>query len=220
MNYILLRELIIIIILVLTIIVLVLLKIKKIKIKLIFLIIPFILFNVIYFFPFEKYFMNFQKVDDAFKYYFPYAKILKKYEYKDYAYIIFDDSKNLFKNRDVSTITYITKTKNKWQIENTFNKNCDAVKLYNKSNESYFMSQMKIPNKKAFLIRIDYTDFKMEEPDVYDSLSSNIDIFYTRINEHARVVTLVIVFDESNIDKINEDYSIFFNKKEHKIFKK
>lgn len=219
MNYILLRGIIILVILILTILALLVIKIKKIKIKKIFIIIPIILAQIIFSYPIEKHFMNFKKVDNAFHYYFPYAKILKKYEYNDYAYIVFDDSKNLFKNRDVSTITYITKKNDKWQIENILNKNCDTVKLYNKKNDNYFMSQMKIPNKKAFLIRIDYTDFKMEEPEVYDSLSSKIDIFYTKINEHARVVTLVVVFDESNIDKINEDYSIFFNKNDHKIFK-
>lgn len=220
MNYLNIRGIIFFIIFILTIIVIAIFRMKKIRIKIVFLIIPFILFNIIYSLPIEKYFMNFQTVDDAFKYYFPYAKILKKYEYKDYAYIVFDDSKNLFKNRDVSTITYITKKNNKWQIENILNKNCDTVKPYNELNDSYFMSQMKIPNKKAFMIRIDYTDLKMEEPEVYDSLSSNIDIFYTKVTDNIRVVTLVVIFDESNIDKINEDYSIFFNKKNHKIFKR
>ena len=217
MNYLLIRGIIFVTIVFITIVLFFLFKEKNKKFKIFLLIISIILFNIIYCFPIEKYFMNFKKVDDAFKYYFPTSEIIKKYEYTDYAYIIFYD-KNPTRG-DSLKATYITKTNDRWKIDNILNKNCDTIKAINKPNEHYHMSQLKIPNEKTMLVRIDYLDFKLENPEIYDSISSNIDVFYTRVNDKVRVVTLVVVFDESNIEKLNEDYSIYFNGNDHKVLK-
>lgn len=218
MNYIILRVIVFLIILVLTIFMIVFFRIKKVKIKIIFLLIPIIIYGGIYCSPFDNFFIKFNNVDDAFHYYFPSSIIVKKYEYEDFSFIVFYD-KNPSRG-DTLDVTYITKTNDRWQIDNILKKNCDSIKAINTLNEHYHISQLNLKDNNTLLIRIDYIDYKMEEPEVYDSLSSNIDVFYSKEINNIRIITLVIIFDDSNINKLNENYSIFFDKTNHKIFKK
>ena len=220
MNYIISRLIIISVIILFFLI----LKIKffgKITLKKILPFIIIILF--VLFIPFDSLVFKFSDLTQAFHYYIPTSKIIKKYQYDDYAFIIY---KNPFNS--TNTITYLTKEHGNWKIKNISNQNMG----YSKRTDFGSTTIVKIPNSDAFAVEVTYATLHKKDKNIYDSLSSDINVYYVEENNSPRnspskdekylayLNTIIIIFDEKQAQKVDDNYTLHINGKDYKILPK
>lgn len=161
--------------------------------------------------PIECLFIRFKSVDDIFKFFQPNYSIIKKYEYDDYAYV-------LFGNRRIFHICYYIKENNNWKIENILIKGHFIKKT--KIEDNILFHVYRIPNKDSLAIIVEYyakdseNFIELAKSKVSDSLSSE---FYTIVDKKYNGVNGVSQITILN-GKIDEDYTIYINGKEYRIF--
>lgn len=174
-------------------------------IKKYFLIFEIVLFVFIQIYPIENNLFKFKTVDDAFNYYwFPSGTIKKKYEYDKYAYIVYDDYKT-----DVPGLMYFTKKDGSYHINNLITRGIGKNKMYGDFNLFF----IKIPKINSTGIIMYYREInKKDGGKIADSLSSE---FVTYKGVDTDLDTKIVIIN----DKIDSNYTIYFNGKEYKPFK-
>ena len=130
---------------------------------------------------------------------------MKKYEYDNYAYIVYDDYKTA-----VPGLMYFTKKNGNWRINNLITKGMSKDKMYG----DFWVSIIEIPKMDSVGIIMYYKVInKIDEEKITDSLSSE---FVTDKGVDTSLDTKVTIIN----GKVDSDYTIYFNGKEYKPFKK
>ena len=180
--------------------------------KLILLFMFVIIYKIIWTIPYEGTIIKFKDLDDVITYFTIDEKLIKKYEYNDYAYVLHKNETNF------PELRYFVRNKsNSWKLGNLLYNGKGKIIEYN----DCFISIVKIPSKNSVGIVIyNPTVNKYENYEVYDSLDSEFDTFkydiYNNYDIDYNEVIKVTIINE----KVNSDYTIYFNGKEYKPFKK
>lgn len=205
MNYILFRIIIFLtFILIMTIVFKLINSVKKRKTFLITIFIIFIIFIFICYYPIENKLFRFSSIDKAFKYYYPSAKIKKKYQYNDYAYVVYDDKKY-----DAPGLMYLIKNDKSWEINNLLTKGNPKQQM---NSSDCIISIINLPKMHSTGIIVYYSLInKKNNGKIYDSLSSTFETY-----EEENLNTSVVILNE----RVDRNYTIYFNDKEFKPFDK
>lgn len=159
-----------------------------------------IIYIIIWEFPFERFIMKFDTVEDAFNYYFPSDKIIKQYVYDDYAYVLCGKS---------NTFNYYVKSNSSWGFDNPFKRGYGKLKTIN----GYFIQINEIKGKNVTGIAVIYPNFINNDVVVNDSLSSSFDkVVYDKDKEYVTYAYIAIIDA-----KLDNNYTLNINGQDYKV---
>lgn len=200
MNYMLFRILILIIFSL--IIIFAFRFLKSLKQSKVFLIIIFLIFIFICYYPIENKLFKFSSIDKAFSYYYPSVKIKEKFVYDDYAYIVYNDKKH-----DMFGLMYFSKKNGNWEINNLLTRGSGKQKL----NSGCFIYTIRLHKMNSAAILMTYdSDYKNGYVNIVDSMNSD----FITYNNKDKVSKSVILNGE-----IDDNYTIYINENEYQPFK-